>query len=368
MNKKNECFELCNTIGKLNIWSNSEKNEDDDCFDNDYDSDEYSSMALYGKILRLSKESEQTKVYNLENETGSGKISVHKVFPGIELVYNDIHMEYCNEKQKIIKNAIEINHCREGRYECSYSDRGCCYVSQGDLSICSLKKKKVSSHFPLSHYHGITIVVRIEEIPKELIDVFNMLSIDLDHIKLFICDDNRYCVMRANKSIEHIFSELYNVKNQRKAGYMKIKVLELLLFLSDLNADSNVVKVKYCRNNNVKIVKEVKKIMIDDISRHYTIEELAKNFDISASTLKTCFKDIYGESIYSYVKNYRLQVAQRLLLESNSTITEIAEDIGYKNPNKFTSAFKKEYGIAPSEYRKNILLDRNSLIWSGEKC
>lgn len=63
-----------------------------------------------------------------------------------------------------------------------------------------------------------------------------LLNIDLNYIEKNICKENRLCIVRANPSIEHIFSELYYVREQRKAGYIKIKMLELLLFLSDLGS------------------------------------------------------------------------------------------------------------------------------------
>lgn len=368
---KNEALRCHEESEKLDFFNNNKNlitNYEKEVFHMWNDKgDNFSSLDLYGKIFKLSKNLGESEIYNLENETGEGTISVYKVFSGIELIYNDIHMEYCSQNPNIMKNAIEINHCKEGRYECSYGNGGCCYISPGDLSIGSLMKKKTFSNFPLSHYHGITIILKLEEISEELSSILEVLSIDLKHIKSYICDNNRYCVMRANESIEHIFSELYYVREQRKAGYMKIKVLELLLFLSDLNTKKEVVEVKYYSNKQVKMAKEIKKFIINDISKHYTISELAKKFNVSASTLKTCFKGVYASNIYSYLKNYRLQVAQRLLLESNNTITEIAENIGYENPNKFTSAFKKEYGISPSDYRKGILLDRKLFIRSGEK-
>ena len=70
--------------------------------------------------------------------------------------------------------------------------------------------------------------------------------------------------------------------------------------------------------------------------------------------MKKCFKGVYGDSVYAYMKRYRLQVAERLLKESQMTIGEIAEKIGYLNPNKFTSAFRAEYGIPPTSFRKKI--------------
>ena len=92
--------------------------------------------------------------------------------------------------------------------------------------------------------------------------------------------------------------------------------------------------------------------MTEDLSRHETIGQLAERFRISPTALKKCFKGVYGTSVYSYLRNYRMQEAQKLLLETELTVGEIAAKIGYENPNKFTSAFKKTYGVTPTEFKK----------------
>ena len=74
--------------------------------------------------------------------------------------------------------------------------------------------------------------------------------------------------------------------------------------------------------------------------------------------MKKCFRGVYGTSVYAYLRTYRLQMAQKWLIETNLQVTEIANSIGYENPNKFTSAFREVYGVSPTEFRKNVLLDR----------
>ena len=44
-------------------------------------------------------------------------ITLYHVFPGIDLVYNDMHMEYCNKEQKPASSVMEINYCMEGRWD-----------------------------------------------------------------------------------------------------------------------------------------------------------------------------------------------------------------------------------------------------------
>ncbi|MFR1849839.1 MAG: helix-turn-helix domain-containing protein [Clostridium sp.] len=142
--------------------------------------------------------------------------------------------------------------------------------------------------------------------------------------------------MRANESIEHIFSELYSIKENRKPGYLKIKVLELLLFLSDLKGEDAFNEMEYLNRNRVYKMRKINDFIIEDIQKHYTIDYLSYKFEISQTNLKKDFQKIYVTSIYAYLKTYRLQVSQRLLLNTNYSIAQIANKIGYENPNKFT--------------------------------
>lgn len=254
-----------------------------------------------------------------------------------------------------------------GRFECSFGENSCCYMAEGDLSISSMMKKKSNSCFPLNHYHGISIVINLDELLPEIRQIMELLNIDLHYIQKYICEGNRCCIMRANPSIEHIFSELYHVREKRKPGYMKVKMLELLLFLSDLNTAEEVLQTDYFNQNQVALIKAVASYITEDLTAHHTIEQLSQKFEISTTALKKCFRGVYGTSVYSYLRTYRLQVAKKLLLETESSVTEIASKIGYENPNKFTSAFKETYGSSPTEFRKSVRLDRSGSVWSGEE-
>ena len=128
---------------------------------------DFRSVDLYGSSVRRKKEDAICSRFHLENESGTGDIAVYQTFPGMELVYNDMHMEYCNKMQSPRPGFIEINYCREGRCECAFGERSYCYMAAGNLSICTLHKKSHTSTFPTSHYHGITITIELEEIRDE---------------------------------------------------------------------------------------------------------------------------------------------------------------------------------------------------------
>lgn len=111
-------------------------------------SDSFASIELYGtSACKKVQDTEFCECFHLENESGTGMITLYHVFPGIDLVYNDIHMEYCNKEQKPASSVMEINYCMEGRCECVFEQNEYGYIAAGDLSFCSLKKLGMCQSF-----------------------------------------------------------------------------------------------------------------------------------------------------------------------------------------------------------------------------
>ncbi len=100
------------------------------------------------------------------------------------------------------------------------------------------------------------------------------------------------------------------------------------------------------------VIYNIHQYLTEHISERITIEELSRNFLINPTTLKQAFKNIYGNSIATHIKEHRMERAAQLLKESNRTIAEIAQSVGYESQSRFTTAFKDAYGILPKEYRK----------------
>lgn len=316
--------------------------------------DKFTSIDLYGASTRENHARvEGDSSFHLENESGTGDITLYRVFPGIELVYNDMHMAYCNKDQRPAPHIMEINYCKEGRSECLFKRHQYCYMSAGDLSFCSLDSNAHQSEFPTSHYHGITVTIDFSAITEEMKNVLALLAVDISRIRA-LSQADEFTMIRANATIEHIFSELYRVPAAIRRGYIRVKVLELLLILTELKPEKDPARQTYFPAAQIKTIKEIHAFLIENFSKHYTIDELSEQFQISPTVMKKCFRGVYGDSIYAYMKKYRLQVAEQLLRESNLTVGEIAARIGYLNPNKFTSAFRAGYGASPTAYRKKV--------------
>jgi hypothetical protein len=107
-------------------------------------------------------------------------MTICPLFSGAELYYNDMHLAFFEEATAPMRNVIEINHCRVGRYECSFGENSCCYLAAGDFAVCAAARKKSSSCFPLRHYHGITILLDLDAISPEMRKQMEWYGVDLD--------------------------------------------------------------------------------------------------------------------------------------------------------------------------------------------
>ena len=91
---------------------------------------------------------------------------------------------------------------------------------------------------------------------------------------------------------------------------------------------------------------------MDNMDRRITIEELSRKYLMNPTTLKAVFKEVYGSSLASHMKRHRLERAAALLRETDQSVLQIANAVGFASQSKFTAAFKSAYQLTPQEYRR----------------
>ena len=101
-----------------------------------------------------------------------------------------------------------------------------------------------------------------------------------------------------------------------------------------------------------EIVHGIHKYMLEHMSERITIEKLARKYLMNTTTLKKVFKEEYGTSIALHMKEHRMEAAASMLTDTDKSIAEIAALVGYESQSRFTSAFKSQYKLVPSEYRR----------------
>ena len=322
-------------------------------FDNEYQQLYYDN-CVYSNLYSICLYGDRMNPHNHAMSHAGNSMSRHTVFDGIDLMFLDVKQETIQFYAKSHTKTFAINHCEEGRIECKFTSGDYLYMGPGDMSIGwhIHADYQHENYFPTKLFKGIVLLVDVEKAQPVLDALVTEARIDLTQLANRFCEHSDFgMMMEETESVRQIFSSLYKVPDQIKGHYFKLKVIEIFLLLSVISTTNHEKRSSY-RKQQVDIVKAVNEYISTQFMKRITIDSLSDRFDIPTSTLKRCFKGVYGTTIHHYLKECRINAAKRLLQESDQSILEIANAVGYENGSKFTSAFKEATGVTPSAYRK----------------
>ncbi len=289
-------------------------------------------------------------VSRLDDGTGEAVVTCYDVFPGVRLSFFDVHLERGNLNRAAPGNIMEITHCREGRMECESED-GFFYLTPGDLSITKKRNVNREMYFPLRHFHGASILIDMDSAPNCMSCFLADVDVTLTELAEKYCAQSGCYIARSKPYIRHIFSELYAVPDGIRKGYFKVKILELLLYLSGIDAENEREERRASSKAQRSLATEVCRCLTGHMDERITLTQLSERFHVSGTQIKKAFRDVYGVSVYAYIRTQKMQSAALMLRQTDRTVLDIAESCGYSNGSKFSSAFKAVMGMTPAEYR-----------------
>ncbi|OAD90754.1 hypothetical protein A7A78_14160 [Aequorivita soesokkakensis] len=112
--------------------------------------------------------------------------------------------------------------------------------------------------------------------------------------------------------------------------------------------------------DDIKVIEDARSLMLNDLARDFRpLKEFALQLGTNTFKLKYGFKELYGISVYRYLRNERLRKAKVLVQYGDSPFKSIVQLCGFKSEAHFSRTFKKEFGLTPTELRKKTFLKRD---------
>ena len=137
-----------------------------------------------------------------------------------------------------------------------------------------------------------------------------------------------------------------------KTNYLKLKVSELLfLSLRQIIEEGRKPELAMAEEDIQKLLK-LREMFTTRPGTQYTLLDLVKISGLNEFKLKTGFNKLFKSSPIEFMRGIYLDHSRTLLLESNLSIQEIADEVGYTNLSNFSAAFKKRFGCAPSKINR----------------
>jgi AraC family transcriptional regulator len=100
--------------------------------------------------------------------------------------------------------------------------------------------------------------------------------------------------------------------------------------------------------------KKIRAYIEAHLSENLSLEELARLVDISPNYLIALFRESIGMTPHKYVVQQRVECARKLLARPGLSLLEIAHRCGFQDQSQFTTIFRRNFGVTPGQYRRQI--------------
>ncbi|TMM58807.1 helix-turn-helix transcriptional regulator [Maribacter algarum] len=173
----------------------------------------------------------------------------------------------------------------------------------------------------------------------------------------FLSEENKdkkyYTQEGVSPAIAVVLSQMmnYNLHPSIKELYIKGKVYELISLYFNKGSEADIEQCPFLVDeDNVRRIRQAKEIMISRMAEPPTLTELSEEIGLSLKKLKEGFKQIYGDSVFSFLFDYKMEYARKMLETGQHNVNEVGLKVGYSTASHFIAAFKKKYGTTPKKY------------------
>lgn len=175
---------------------------------------------------------------------------------------------------------------------------------------------------------------------------------------LLIRNLSRYTVAPYNPNVLAVLSLLLQNVEEKKLGWFSV-VKHLLYTLLVECARSIIEKndwfVEETDGDHKVRMDAITPYILDNLSNSITVSELARQFVVSERQIaRICYRE-YGMSAGEYIRSLQMIEAKRLLGQTDLSIVDVANQVGYADYYAFSKAFKRQEGMSPAKFRLSLL-------------
>jgi AraC-like DNA-binding protein len=141
-----------------------------------------------------------------------------------------------------------------------------------------------------------------------------------------------------------------------KKLFLQSKSIELLALQCEQIEQENrygVPVYKLSRTDEERIY-HARDLLLIHAQEPLSLGELARKAGINEFKLKSGFKKVFDNTVFGYLSDYRLEQAKQMMREGEHSFTDIADELGYSSLQHFSNAFRKKFGVSPSEVKRGM--------------
>lgn len=295
----------------------------------------------------------------LSDGGGNGKMRFIPMFPGITLAQITVNAPSWPAPEPDLctpdaKGPLVINYCTRGRCELVLNDNKSVFLTSGQISLTE-KFAQNKYIYPGRCYEGIEIFIDPESASEGVPMLLDGFGLDITGLGKRYCPDGETFISGMSLPEDVTAGLCRRFEDGGEMTYIRMKtgVIGLIALLLYGRPESEAEKIVYYTRSQVEIAKKIESIIAEDLTRRHTVREFAELFSVSESSIKNYFHGVFGQSISQYMTHKKMVHAAGLLSDTRLSVVEVAGRVGYESQSKFASAFRREFGATPLEYRRS---------------
>jgi AraC-like DNA-binding protein len=258
------------------------------------------------------------------------------------------------------RQFLQLHFCLKGQARFLYNQGRYTMEIQGDQSMVLYNPRT-----PLDIQCDLSPDTWLVSILMTIRKFHSLFTSEASYIP-FLSPENRdkkyYQHYPTSPGISVVLSQLWNEHTHPSARllYSRAKVYELLSLYFNRNPESDSEQCPFLVDEeNIRRIRLAKEIIIQRMAEPPGLQELADEIGLSLKKLKEGFRQIYGDSVYSFLFDYKMETARKMLETGKFNVNEVGLKVGYSTASHFIAAFRKKYNTTPKKYTLSLARQRS---------
>ena len=252
-------------------------------------------------------------------------------------------------------------------FETLFCMRGAVTLTRQDGSLLTAGAQQVLILTDLTDLAGVSVDPPLEgvlvavdargarESLESICHLLGGLTLDTGRVRRWMASQGGCAVVGPTPWSQAAFADLVRLPQTERARWCVWKSVEMLYLLSaQEEPEIEALPDSMPDRNMARTLAQTRRYMEEHLDEALTIPVLSRRACLSATTFKEGFRQLYGLPVHAWLRKRRMERAAELLHTPGSSLEGVAKAVGYSSVSQFAAAFRRQYGVTPGRYRKNV--------------
>lgn len=289
---------------------------------------------------------------------GRVEMTYYEIARGIALIDIDLDCRTLPVATPSNPSSLTLNWCSQGRCEVDLGRSGSAVLEAG--LICASTTTAHAFAYPMGPYRGFEYHIDFEQVDCATDELLRRFDVDLPEFGRKLCGNASVFMVKPAGALMHAVETIAALMAQGEpaTGTLLAATCQLLALLNAVDPSAERVTSAYLQRSQRDLARRLRSAIEADPTSSGHVAGLARETGVGKASLRAYFSRMYGTAPATYAREIVLGRAAEMLAAETTPVSDVALSCGYSNPSKFSAAFRRQFGVNPTEYRRRKKLEQ----------